>query len=391
MSLKEQRIAFHEPQFSKEEEKELLEVLRSGWVTSGPKVSDFESSFKDFTKGLHAVAFNSCTASMHVALASWGIGPGDEVVTTPLTFCATIEAIEYVGATPVLADIDCNDGNLSIDEVAMCINPRTRVLLPVHYSGFPCELQEINILAQEHDLKVLEDAALAVGSMYYNKPIGSHSDAVAFSFYATKNISTGEGGMLTCKDKEYAEKCRRLSLHGMSKDAWKRYSDRGSWYYEIQELGFKYNMTDLAAALGLVQLEKVESGNARRREIADLYISRFSTLPFLKPFQWEVPSHIVHNRHLFPLVLDIDKLSISRNEFIERLYDLGVCTSVHYIPIHYHPYYKNKYGWKKGDFPNTEYLFERLISLPIYPSMTDVDVEKVASAVEKVGSENLVF
>lgn len=378
-------ITFHRPDFGMEELQLVEEVLKSGWVTSGPKVREFEEAIKDYVNCPCTVALNSCTAAMHVALAGWGVGPGDEVITTPFTFCATVEAIEYVGATPVLADIDPLTGNIDPECVREKLSERTKVIIPVHYAGLPCELGKLGDIAKANNLKILEDAALALGSSLNGRRIGAHSDAVAFSFYATKNLSTGEGGMLACQDEAFADKCRRLSLHGMNRDAWKRYGAGGKWYYEICELGFKYNLTDIAAAMGIAQLGKLERANDRRREIAAAYIAAFRKIPFINPFQWDLSNEVVHNRHLFPLVLKLDALSIDRERFIEQLGEAGIGTSVHYIPIYRHPYYRDRYNFDSGEYPNTESIYSAVISLPIYPALDDEDVQRVIEAVKRIG------
>lgn len=372
------------PALDEQEEQAVLEVLRSGWLTTGPKTKQFEEAFADYTGASHAVAVNSCTAAMHLVLAAWGIGQGDEVITTPLTFCATIEAIEYVGAHPVLVDIDPATGNIDPARIEPAITPRTRALLPVHYGGLPCDMDAILDIAARHNLLVLEDAAHAAGAVYRGRKIGAIGHATAFSFYANKNMTTGEGGMITTSDSDLADRCRILSLHGISRDAWKRYTAAGSWYYEVTELGYKYNLPDLLAAIGLVQLHKLDALNARRQAIAEQYHRAFREMAFLEPFPPCVPEDRTHVWHLYTIRLHLDALRITRDQFIDELKARGIGVSVHYIPIHFHPHYRG-YGWQRGDYPHTEAYYARTISLPLYPGMTDADVSRVIETVFEVG------
>jgi len=374
------------PLLDEQEEQAVLEVLRSGWLTTGPKVKQFEEEFARYTGASHAVAVNSCTAAMHLVLAAWGIRHGDEVITTPLTFCATLEVIEYVGATPVLVDIAPATANIDPNRIEDAITPRTRVLLPVHYGGLPCDMDAIMQIAAHHNLWVLEDAAHAVGAEYKGRKIGTIGHATAFSFYATKNLTTGEGGIITTYDADLADQCRILSLHGISRDAWKRYTAAGTWYYEVQTLGYKYNMTDLQAALGICQLRKLDAMNARRQQIAARYHAAFAEMDFLTPFPTDLPTDRTHVWHLYTILLNLDALRIDRAQFIEELKARNIGTSVHFIPIHYHPHYA-RYGWQRGQFPNAEHYYERTLSLPLYPAMSDQDVDDVIEAVYDVGRQ----
>ncbi|MCS7065507.1 MAG: UDP-4-amino-4,6-dideoxy-N-acetyl-beta-L-altrosamine transaminase [Fimbriimonadales bacterium] len=374
------------PSIDEQEEQAVLEVLRSGWLTTGPKVKQFEEEFALYTGAAHAVAVNSCTAAMHLVLAAWGIGQGDEVITTPLTFCATIEAIEYLGAMPVLVDIDPATANIDPNRIEDAITPRTRAILPVHYGGLPCEMEAIMEIARRHELLVLEDAAHAAGAVYKGRKIGAIAHATAFSFYATKNLTTGEGGMITTDDAELADRCRILSLHGISRDAWKRYMAAGTWYYEVQALGYKYNMTDLQAALGICQLRKLDALNTRRQQIAAQYHRAFAEMDFLTPFPPRLPADRTHVWHLYTILLNLETLRIDRARFIEELKVRNIGTSVHFIPIHYHPHYA-RYGWRRGDFPNAERYYERTLSLPLYPAMSDQDAADVIEAVYDVGMQ----
>lgn len=377
-------LPFALPMLDETEEQAVLEVLRSGWLTTGPKVREFEQELCAYTGAPYAVAVNSCTAALHLVLAAWGTGAGDEVITTPLTFCATIEAIEYVGATPVLVDIDPHTGNIDPRQIERALTPRTRVIIPVHYGGLPCDMAEIMDIAERYQLRVLEDAAHAIGAEYQGRKVGVVGHATAFSFYANKNLTTGEGGAITTTDPELADRCRMLSLHGISRDAWKRYTATGSWYYEVEMLGYKYNLTDIQAAIGLAQLKKLDEMNQRRVQLATRYRNAFTEMDFLQPFPLTLPEDRTHVWHLFTIVLNLDALRIDRAQFIEELRARQIGVSVHYIPIHFHPHYRT-YGWQRGQFPYTEWYYERTISLPLYPAMCDADVDYVIEAVYEIG------
>ncbi len=362
-----------------EEIAEVVATLRSDWLTTGPKVQAFQQAVAAYVAAPCAVAVNSATAGLHLALAARDIGPGDEVITTPMTFCATAEVVEYQGAKPVFADITPDTHNIDPACIEAAITPRTRAIIPVHFAGHPCPMADILAIARRHGLFVLEDAAHAIGAQYQGHMIGSVGDATVFSFYATKNMTTAEGGMITCADAALAEKLQMLSLHGISRDAWKRYSAEGSWYYEVQYLGYKYNMTDIAAALGLHQLRKLAAANARRRAIAARYDAAFAELPELSMLHTRDDVEKVD--HLYLIKLALESMTVGRAEFIEALRALGIGASVHFIPLHFHPYYRDKYGYTPGAFPVTEEVYRRCLSLPLYPRMTDDDVQRVISAV----------
>lgn len=374
-------LPFCRPDITDAEIDEVVDTIRSGWLTTGPKTQQFEEQFKRYVGSKHAIAVSSCTAAMHLSLAAAGIGEGDEVITTPLTFCATVNVIIHQRATPVLADISLDDYDIDPEQVERRITPRTRAIMPVHYGGQPCKMDALLDIARRHKLLLIEDAAHAVGANYRGRPIGTIGDTTSFSFYVIKNLTTGEGGMITTNDDALADKLRLLRLHGMSHDAWKRYDARGSWYYEVLAPGFKCNMTDVQAALGLHQLERLEGFLGRRRQIVALYEERLSRLPELT-----LPSarpEVRHAWHLYPIVLKNDGLTIGRDELIEELKARGIGTSVHFIPIHHHPYYQQAFGWKPGDFPNTDQVFSGLLSLPLFTRMSDDDVERVATALEE--------
>lgn len=380
-------IPFHVPSIGEEEIREVEAVLRSGWLTTGPRAARFEREFGDTVSAPFAVAVNSATAGLHLALAGLGIGPGDEVITTPLTFCATVQTILHVGATPVLADIG-PDGNIDPEEVERRITNRTRAIIPVHLAGLPCEMKAIRALARQHGICVIEDAAHAAGARYEGHPIGGGpsdtadaSDAVAFSFYATKNLTTGEGGMVTTHRPELANKMRVLSLHGTSHDAWDRYTEKGSWYYEVIAHGFKYNLSDIHAALGIHQLRKLEKFIEIRTRYAEMYNRAFRDLE-----EVEVPPdnpRCRHAWHLYIVRLNLDRLRIDREEFINRLKEKRVGSSVHFIPIPLHPFFARlplaRYGC-----PRALDLYPRIASLPLYPAMTEEQIHYVAHSVREV-------
>ncbi|MDI6808896.1 MAG: DegT/DnrJ/EryC1/StrS family aminotransferase [Candidatus Eisenbacteria bacterium] len=375
-------LPFARPCFDDKERAEVLDALGSDWITTGPKTLKFEKELAAYVGSRYAVALNSCTAALHLALASYGIGEGDEVITSPFTFCSTVAVILHMRAKPVLADVDERTFNIDPEEVKKKLTRRTKAIIPVHFAGQPCEMDSLLRIAQQKGVKIIEDAAHAIGAEYKGRKIGSIGDATAFSFYATKNLTTGEGGMLVTDDEELSEKVRILSLHGMSRDAWKRYFAQGSWYYEITQLGYKCNMSDIMAAIGIHQLRKLDSFVAKREKYAsylDRAIARIGhvTVPY-------VSADLRHARHIYPLLLNLDELSVDRTKFIEELRSENIGTTVHFIPIHYHPYFRDALGYKKGDFPKTEALYEREISLPLYPSMTKKDLDDVVSAIGKI-------
>jgi dTDP-4-amino-4,6-dideoxygalactose transaminase len=377
-------IPFHRPSIGEEEIAEVTAVLRSGWLTTGQRTAQFEREFQDYVQAHHALAVNSCTAGLHLALAALGIGPGDEVITTPLTFCATVNTILQVGATPVLADIS-EDGNLDPAAVAGRITARTRAILPVHFGGLPCQMDAIWDLAARHGLHVIEDAAHAVGSRYDGRPIGCtqsdrRSDIVAFSFYATKNLTTGEGGMVTTHSQELYEKMRVLCLHGISHDAWNRYSETGSWFYQVTDVGFKYNLSDIQSAIGIHQLRRQAEFISRRTEYARIYSRLFSSVEELEA----PPDAAGHCWHLYPIRLNLDRLRVNRNEFISRLREKGISASVHFIPIPLHSAYQHVESLAPDHCPRALSLYPRLVSLPLYPAMTEEQIVYVASAVKEI-------
>ncbi len=374
-----ERIPFCLPDITEREIAEVVDTLRSGWLTTGPKVKRFEAEFATYAHAAHAVALNSCTAALHMALSALGLEEGDEVITTPYTFVASAETIVYHKAKPVFVDVDPRTLCMDPAKIEAAITPRTRAIVPVDIAGHPAPLDEIMAIARAHGLKVVEDAAHATETWYKDRKVGSIADATAFSFYATKNLSTGEGGMLTCQDEELAARARIISLHGMSKDAWKRYDKGGSWFYEIVETGYKYNLTDMAAALGLVQLDRMGEMRAKRLRLKGLLFDALGAEPdlFTLPATGEEEGH-QHAWHLFQLRLNLEALTIERARFIEEMAAHEVSASVHFIPVHLHPWYRRTYGYQGGEFPVAEGEYTREISLPFFSSMTEVQAQRVA-------------
>jgi dTDP-4-amino-4,6-dideoxygalactose transaminase len=376
-------LPFFRPLIGQEEIDEVTDTLQSGWLTTGPKTKQFEADFAEYVGAPSALALSSCTAGLHLALVAMGVGRGDEVITTPMTFAATVNVIEHVGATPVLVDVEPDTLNIDPHQVADAMSPRTKVILPVHYAGHPAAMDELEDIAQRQGLTILEDAAHAIGGRYRGRPVGCGEHPTAFSFYATKNLITGEGGMLT-GGAELMDHARVLGLHGMNRDAWKRFSQTGSWYYEVGEPGFKYNMTDIQASLGIWQLRKLAGFQQRRREVVRAYSNALESLGcFDLPVE---RCDVDHAWHLYVLRLRTGQLTISRDLFIERLKECGIGTSVHFIPIHLHPYYKHKYGFRRTDFPVALGSYERMLSLPLFPGITNDEVGRVIEAVTTVAA-----
>jgi dTDP-4-amino-4,6-dideoxygalactose transaminase len=379
-------LPFALPDLDEREAEAVRVVLESGWLTTGEKARLFETRFAERTGAKHAVAVNSCTAAMHLALEAIGLQRDDEVITTPYTFAATAEVIRYFDAKPVFVDIEAASLNIDPAKVAAAITGRTRAIIPVHVGGLAADLDALRAAAAPQALAIIEDAAHAFPTTYHGRPIGGISDFTCFSFYATKTITTGEGGMICTNSDDYAERCRMMSLHGLSKSAWNRYTSSGSWKYEIVAPGYKYNMTDIAAAIGLVQLDKSAAMQRRREEIARAYDEGFAPLDAL-----QLPHRNgsdVHAWHLYPLRIHADRLRISRDELSEELRRRNIGTSVHFIPLHLHRYYADTYGLRPADFPVALREFEREISLPIYSRMSNDDVDHVVAAVSEIVRTN---
>ena len=374
-------LPFALPDIGDEEIAEVVDTLKSGWVTTGPKAKRFEDDFAAFlgAPGLHALAVNSATAGLHLALEALGIGPGDEVITTTHTFTATAEVVRYLGADVVLVDIDPATLCIDVDKVEAAITPRTRAVMPVHYGGLAADMPRLLALAKRRGLAVVEDAAHALPTTCGGKLIGTlESDATVFSFYANKTITTGEGGMVVTRNSELARRMKTMRLHGMSRDAFDRFTATvPSWYYEIVAPGFKYNLTDIAAALGIHQLRRANAFQRRRAEIAAWYGQALSGLPLQLPPDASAGDQ--HAWHLYVVRL-ADAAPIARDAFIESLFAAGIGCSVHYIPLHLQPYWRERYALTPDQFPHSQHAFERCVSLPIYPRMTEADVDRVAQA-----------
>jgi perosamine synthetase len=372
-------LPFAMPDIGEAEAASVVETLRSGWLTTGPKVRRFEADFAEYVGCHHAVAVNSATAALHLALSAVGLEEGDEVLVPTMTFAATAEVVLYFKARPVLVDCRPETLNLDPDQVEKAITAKTKAIMPVHIAGQACDMDRITEIARDYNLRVIEDAAHALPARYRGKMIGTIGDITCFSFYATKTITTGEGGMATTKNPEWAERMRIMGLHGISKDAWKRYTAEGSWYYEILYPGFKYNLTDIAAAIGIEQLKKCTHFWELRQRYATLYNEGFRHVPaVITPY---VAPEVQHAWHLYVIQLDLERLRIGRNEFIALLKQEGIGTSVHFIPLHLHPYYRDTFGFGPADFPHASFVFERIVSLPIYPKMTEADVQRVIDTV----------
>jgi len=379
------KVPFHKPYIDENDIEGVVSVLKNGWLTMGEKTFEFERKFKEYIGVKNAVAVSSCTAGLHLALKALGLGEGDEVLIPAVTFVATAEVVRYFNAVPVLVDVERETHLMKADDLEPKITPRTKAIVPVHYAGQPCDMDAIAEIARAHNLPVVEDAAHSLPAWYRGKKVGGIGEVTVFSFYATKTLTTGEGGMVTTDIDEWAERMRVLRLHGISKDAWNRYSENGSWVYDVKELGYKYNMTDISASLGLSQLGKLEEMWRRRVAIAEAYNEAFGELEEL--ILYEVKPDRVSSWHLYPLKLKLEALKINREQFLNELKARGVSASVHFIPIYRLSYYRNM-GYDPGDFPNSEWVFERTLSLPIFQGMTEREVEYVIESVTDIVRKN---
>lgn len=379
-------VPFFRPEISEEEIASVVDTLRSGWLTSGPKTRQFERDFAEKVGAPHAIAVNSCTSALHLSLDALGISPGDEVLVPTLTFTATAGVVVHCGAKPVLVDCDPDTLNLDLDQLEHHVTPRTKAIMPVHYGGQPCDMDRVMDFAQAHNLFVVEDAAHALPAKWRDRTIGTIGHTTCFSFYANKTITTGEGGMVTTSDDELAERIRLRSLHGLSKNAWKRFSAQGAWYYEVVYPGYKNNLTDMAAALGLGQLARCDDFWSRRQDRVNRYNELLADVaevqtPVCLP-------HVQHAWHLYVIQIRPERLTISRNEFIQHLEQAGIVISVHYLPLHMHPYYRESLGYEPDDLPAARAAYDRIISLPLYPSLSDESLEYVADAVRRIAREH---
>ena len=375
-------LPYYQPLIEEEEVKEVIDTLKSGWLTMGPKTIEFEKLIAEYTGAKNAIAVSSCTAALHLSLIALNIGKGDEVITTPYTFASTGNVIVHTGAKPVFVDIERETDNIDPEKIKEAITPKTKAIIPVHYAGQPCDMKAVMEIAEDYSFSVVEDAAHAIGAEYEGRRIGTFGTTTCFSFYATKNMTTGEGGAITTDDDKLADKLRILRLHGISKDAWRRYSEKGSWYYEIENCGWKYNMTDMQAALGIHQIKKLDRFTEIRRKYARVYNEELGKIngiitPYEKP-------NVKHVYHLYPILLE----GYNRDKFIIKMQEKGIGCSVHFIPLHLHPFYKNMFGFKKGDFPNAEWAYKREVSLPLYPKMKEEEVYDVINIIKDRFEEN---
>ncbi|MBU6246803.1 MAG: DegT/DnrJ/EryC1/StrS family aminotransferase [Xanthomonadaceae bacterium] len=377
-------IVFGAPSIGEEEVAEVEACMRSGWLGTGPRVARFEQAFAEYRQASaeRVAAVNSCTAALHVSMVAAGLEPGAEVITTPLTFCATVNAIEHAGLVPVLADVDPVTQNIDPDAIEAAITPRTRAILPVHFAGRPCAMDRIMGIARRHDLVVIEDCAHAIETTFHGQPAGTFGDFGCFSFYVTKNVVTGEGGMILGRDRERIARARMLALHGMSKDAWHRFGDAGYKHYQVLECGFKYNMMDLQAAIGLPQLAKVEAHWARRQAIWWRYDEAFADLPIGLPAPPETDTR--HGLHLYTVMIDEARCGIARDAFLDAMNAARIGTGVHYLAVPEHPYYQKRHGWSPERWPQAMRLGRQTVSLPLSPGLSDDDVERVIAAVRRI-------
>jgi len=381
---KEDFLVFGAPLIEEPEIEEVVACMRRRWIGTGPKVHQFEEDFKAVKGSKHAIALNSCTAALHLSMFAAGIGPGDEVITTPMTFCATINAIIHCGATPVLADCDRKSMNILPEEIEKKVTGRTKAILPVHFAGRCCDMDAIMEIARKYDLLIIEDCAHAIESEYHGKKAGRFGDIGCFSFYVTKNVITGEGGMVITDDDRFAERIKVLGLHGMSKDAWKRFSDEGYKHYQVIHAGYKYNMMDLQAAIGIHQLKRVDRYWKKRQDIWNKYNEAFKDLPCFTPTDPEPDTR--HAYHLYTPLIDIDRFGKNRDWVLNALTAENIGVGVHYLPVHLHPFYRKTFGWKQGDFPNAEWTGERTLSLPLSAALGETDMDDVICAFTKIFS-----
>ena len=372
-------IVFGAPKIEREEIEEVVRCLESGWIGTGPRVAQFEAEFAAYKQVRHAAAVGSCTAALQLSVRAAGIGPGDEVITTPLTFCATVNAIVHAGGTPVLADIDPVTMNIDPAEVENRITSKTKAILPVHFAGRPCDMDALTAIADRYGLKLIEDCAHAIETKYHGRAAGTFGDFGCFSFYATKNVTTGEGGMILTRSEDDLARIKMLALHGMSKDAWKRFGDEGYKHYYVVETGYKCNMMDLQAALGIHQLRRVEQNGKRREEIWNRYNAAFAELPVTTPAEPEAETR--HAYHLYTILIDEERGEITRDDFLEEMTRRGIGVGVHYLSIPEHPAYQAEFGWRPEGYPHAMRIGRQTVSLPLSAKLTDEEVSRVIEAV----------
>ena len=379
-------LVFGSPKIEQEEIDEVVECLKSGWIGTGPRVNKFENAFCDYIGSKYAIALNSCTAALHLSMLVSGVSTGDEVITTPMTFAATANAILHTGAKPIFVDVEKDSMNIDPTLIEKVISPKTKAILPVHFAGRPCNMDHIMEIAQKNNLLVIEDAAHAVEAKYKGKKIGNIGDMTCFSFYVTKNLVTGEGGMITTNNEEWSKKIKIRALHGMTSDARMRYANKNYKHYQVIAPGFKYNMMDIQASLGIHQLKRLDKNFDRRKEIWNIYNKAFENLPVTTPSE---EKDTVHGRHLYTLLLDLDNLKISRDEFLGEIVRENIGVGVHFISLHLQPYFKETFGLKKDDFPNSAFISERTVSIPFSAKLTEKDVQDVINAITKVLNRNM--
>lgn len=375
-------LIFGKPLIGEEEIEEVVATLRSGWIGTGPKVAKFEEEFKEYIGAKYAIALSSCTAGLHLAVIALGLGKGDEVLVPSLTFAATANAVVHTGATPVLVDVNPYDMNIDAEDVRRKITPKTKAIIPVHFAGRACDIDALQKIADEHNLFLIHDAAHAHETEYHGRKIGSYGDIASYSFYVTKNITTSEGGMITTDNEDLANKIKIYALHGMTKDAWKRFSDDGFKHYEVIYPGYKYNMTDLQAAIGLHQLRKVAKFAVRREQMWNYYSNELKNLPLILPPQ--PAPNTRHAYHLFTIMIDTDKTNVTRDELMARLHEMKIGSGIHYTALHLQPYYMKQFGYKRGDLPNAEFISDRTLSIPFSSGLTDDDLQDVVEALREI-------
>ncbi|NUN09122.1 MAG: DegT/DnrJ/EryC1/StrS aminotransferase family protein [Ignavibacteriaceae bacterium] len=380
--MRKSYLIFGSPKIEEEDIEGVVQTLRSGWIGTGPKVNEFEKEFAEYVGAKYAAAVSSCTAGLHLCVLALGIDKDSEVIVPTMTFAATANAVIHAGARPVFVDVDPLTMLIDPDDIRRKITKRTKAIIPVHFAGRPCNIDEINKIADEHNLYIIHDNAHAIESEYKGMRLGTSRDIAAYSFYVTKNLTTAEGGMVTTNNQEIAAKIKMYALHGLTKDAWKRFSDDGYKHYQIVYPGFKYNMTDIQASLGLSQFRKIEKFYSRRAELWQYYKNELKDLPLLLPPDPEPDTR--HGFHLFILLLDINKTSLTRDQVINKLHNMKIGTGVHYIALHLHPYYQQAYGYGSGDFPNAEFISERTFSIPFSANLTDEDAKDVVGALKLI-------
>jgi dTDP-4-amino-4,6-dideoxygalactose transaminase len=379
---RESFLVFGSPLIGEEEIEEVLATLRSGWIGTGPRVAKFEEMMAEYTGAKYAIAVNSCTAALHVSMIALGIGHGDEVITTPMTFASTANAIIHTGARPVFVDVDPITMLIDPAKIEAAITPRTKAILPVHLTGRACRIDDICSIAHRHSIRVIEDAAHSIETIYHGRQVGNIGDLTCFSFYVTKNLTTAEGGMITTNNEDWASRARTMSLHGMDRDAYRRFSESGYKHYQVVAPGFKYNMTDIQAALGIHQLKRIESSWKRRNEIWHRYQESLSGLPIHLPAKDEPATR--HARHLYTILVYEEECGKTRDQVMQELHALKIGTGVHYIPVHEHPYYRDTFGFTPGSFPHAEKIGRGTLSIPLSAKLSDQDVADVISALHHI-------